>query len=64
MRFGTVGTLMRTGAKGTGTYIIAFTGRIGDRALRPGSYRAIIRATGAEGAHSGQRSTRFRIVNA
>ena len=41
---------------------IAFSGRIGRRTLRPGSYRATIRTTDAAGNRSQPKSTSFRIV--
>jgi hypothetical protein len=60
IRYSTVGTLRRTGAKGTNS--IRFTGRIGKRALRAGRYRAVISATDAAGNHSPLRTASFRIA--
>ena len=59
-RYRTIGSLTRTGAKGANS--AAFTGRIGRRALRPGSYRALIRATDAAGNRSAPSTTRFRVT--
>ena len=53
------GELRRTGRAGHNT--VPFSGRIGSRALAPGSYRARIRAANAAGA-SGPRTTSFRVV--
>jgi hypothetical protein len=59
-RYGTVGTLKRSGAKGANR--IRFSGRIGRRALRRGRYRAVIRAVDAAGNRSGRRTARFRVA--
>jgi hypothetical protein len=59
-RYRTVGTLRRSGAKGTNR--IRFSGRIGKRALRAGRYRAVIRATDAAGNRSARKRARFREV--
>jgi hypothetical protein len=59
-RYHTVGTLTRNGKKGANS--TAFTGRIGRRALRPGSYRALIRATDAAGNRSAPKATRLRVA--
>jgi hypothetical protein len=59
-RYRTVGTLRRSGLKGSNR--VRFTGRIGRRALRAGRYRAVIRATDAAGNRSAPSLTRFRIV--
>ena len=45
-----------------GTDTVKFSGRIGRRALAPGSYRATITATDAAGNKSKPRTARFRIV--
>jgi hypothetical protein len=58
-RFRTVGSLKRGGAQGANT--IRFTGRIGRRALRPGRYRAVMRATDAAGNRSQPRTVGLRI---
>jgi Ca2+-binding RTX toxin-like protein len=49
-------------AASSGANRIPFSGRIGDRALRPGRYRAQIRATDAAGNTSTGIWLRFRIV--
>jgi PKD domain-containing protein len=54
-RIATVGTLRRTGRAGNNT--VAFSGRIGRRALAPGSYRATLAARGAR-----SRTVTFKIV--
>ena len=59
-RYRTIGTLTRTGT--TGANRIRFSGRIGERALRPGSYRAVITATDAAGNRSTPKRTRFRVT--
>jgi hypothetical protein len=41
-----------------------FSGKIAKRALRPGRYRAVIRATDAAGNVSAPARLRFRIVRA
>jgi hypothetical protein len=56
----TVGTLRRSGAAGPNR--LRFSGRIGRRALRPGHYQALIRATDAAGNRSARGSVRFRLV--
>jgi hypothetical protein len=56
----TVGTLRRSGAAGPNR--LRFSGRVGRRALRPGRYQALIRATDAAGNRSARSSVRFRIV--
>jgi hypothetical protein len=55
-----VGTLTRT-AK-TGRNALAFSGRIGAKALRPGRYRAVITAVDAAGNRSAAQTVRFRIA--
>ena len=59
VRLRTVGSLTRDGAQGANT--IRFSGRIGRRALRPGRYRAVIRATDAAGNRSQTRTVRLRL---
>ena len=59
VRLRTVGSLRRDGAQGANT--IRFSGRIGRRALRPGRYRAVIRATDAAGNRSQPRTVRLQI---
>jgi hypothetical protein len=60
-RYGRVGTLTRSGAKGLNR--IRFTGRIGRRALRPGRHRAVIRALDAAGNRSLPQITTFRVTS-
>jgi len=60
VRYRSVGTLKRSGARGANR--IRFTGRIGSRALRPGRYRALITATDTAGNGSTSKPTRFRIA--
>ena len=60
VRHATVGTLRRNGAKGPNS--IRFSGRVGKRALRSGSYRAVISATDTAGNRSALRTARFRVA--
>jgi hypothetical protein len=60
LRYRRVGSLKRSGARGANT--LRFTGRIGKRALRPGRYRAVIRATDGVGNVSGAKTIRLRIT--
>jgi hypothetical protein len=39
-----------------------FSGRIGRRALAPGAYRALVRATDAAGNRSAAATVRFTVV--
>jgi hypothetical protein len=55
----TIGSLRRTGSQGANT--IRFSGRIGRRALRPGRYRAVMRAIDAAGNRSQPRTVGLRI---
>ncbi len=50
----------RTGK--TGANSIRFSGRIGSKALKPGSYRALLTATDAAGNRSAPKSASFRVV--
>lgn len=59
-RYRSVGTLRRSGARGANR--LRFTGRIGSRALRRGSYRAVISASDTAGNRSTPRSASFRIA--
>ena len=59
-RYRTIGTLSRNVSQGANS--TRFTGRIGERALRPGSYRAVIGATDAAANRSTPRAVRFRIA--
>jgi len=61
-RFVKKGTLTRTGS--TGKNSLKFSGRIGHRALKPGSYRVTITATDAAGNVSRSARLSFRIVRA
>lgn len=56
------GTLRRTEQAGHAS--VRFSGRIGRRALRPGRYRATIRATDSAGNVSKPKSAAFRILKA
>jgi hypothetical protein len=56
------GTLRRSGKQGRNT--AAFSGRMGKRALKPGTYRAVFSATDAAGNRSAAKRLRFRIVRA
>jgi hypothetical protein len=54
------GTLTRAGKAGANS--VKFTGRIGHRALKPGSYRVSITATDAAGNKSKPKTLSFRVV--
>ncbi len=60
-RYRTIGRLTRTAKQGSNS--IKFTGRLGSRALRPGRYRAVARATDAARNRSAPKRARFRIVH-
>jgi hypothetical protein len=62
-RYKRVGTLTRRHTKG-GRNKVAFSGRLGKRALRPGSYRATLVATDAGGHRSKPLRVSFAIVRA
>ncbi len=55
-----VGRLRRNATSGRNS--TRFTGKIRARALRPGRYRALIRASDAAGNRSVRKATRFRIA--
>jgi len=55
-----VGTLTRKANAGTTS--VPFSGRLGRRALGPGSYKATLAATGADGARSDAKTVRFRVI--
>ena len=59
-RLAHAGTLRRAGSRGPNR--IRFSGRIGRRALRPGGFRALVRARDAAGNVSRTRRVRFRVV--
>jgi hypothetical protein len=59
-RFAAKGTLTR-GAK-AGNDIVAFTGRVGKRALRPGKYRVRVTGTDAAGNRSRAAAAAFKVV--
>jgi hypothetical protein len=59
-RHRTLGALARSAQSGTNS--IRFSGRLGERALRRGRYRAQLRATDAAGNRSAPQGARFRIV--
>ncbi|MEA2444234.1 MAG: hypothetical protein QOJ12_1526 [Thermoleophilales bacterium] len=54
------GTLTRAGTAGAN--VVAFSGRIGTKALKPGSYRAVLTATDAAGNRSKASSAAFKVV--
>ena len=59
-RFARVGSAQRTGVAGTNRFRL--TGRLGRRALRPGSYRLVITARVGDGPVSRPVTARFAIV--
>ena len=59
-RWASRGTLSAQAAAGGNA--TPFSGRVGRRALRPGSYRARLRATDAAGNRSGERRVALRVV--
>jgi hypothetical protein len=61
-RWRAVGSLTRPGQAGRNR--IRFGGRLRGRALRPGRYRAVLRATDAAGNRSAAARVRFRVVRA
>jgi hypothetical protein len=60
-RFVAKGKLTRGGVP-AGAVRVKFTGRVGRRALRPGRYRAVLRATDAAGNRSAPVKLAFRVV--
>ena len=56
----TLGTLKRKSA--AGTRVVAFSGRLGRRALRPGRYRAVLTAVDAAKNRSKPRRLGFKVV--
>jgi hypothetical protein len=61
-RYRTAGTLRRSGAAGANR--LAFSGRIGRRALKRGPYRLTVAATDAAGNASKAKRAKFRILRA
>lgn len=61
MRWRRAGPLLRRQGR-RGLNRLRFTGRIGRRALRPGRYRLLVRATDAAGNRSKLRRRGFRVV--
>jgi hypothetical protein len=61
-RFVSQGKLTRTSRAGARR--VAFSGRIGKRPLKPGSYRAVLIATDAAGNRSTAKSVTFTVVRA
>jgi virginiamycin B lyase len=59
-RYATVGTLKRDALQGGNS--VAFSGRIGRKALRPGRYRARVRAKDAAGNASKRSDAKFTIL--
>jgi hypothetical protein len=59
-RYKGAGTLTRASKQGKNS--VKFTGRIGKKALKRGSYRLVVRATDAAGNKSKARSLSFRVV--
>ncbi len=59
-RYQRVGTLTRSGKAGKNS--VAFSGRIGSKALKPGGYRAVITATAPGAPKSLARTVTFKIV--
>jgi hypothetical protein len=55
------GTLTRAGRRGTN--LVAFSGRVGRRKLRPGTYRFLITATDAAGNRAKTLTIRFTVVS-
>jgi hypothetical protein len=61
VRYVPAGTLTRS-KLAAGPHSTPFSGRIGKRALKPGSYRATLMATDAAGNKSAPKTVTFRIV--
>ena len=59
-RYKREGAFSRAGKQGENS--VAFNGRIGRRALRPGNYRASLRATDAAGNRSRTRYLDFKVA--
>jgi streptogramin lyase len=59
-RFKGAGTLTRTSKQGKNS--VKFTGRIGKKALKRGSYRLVVRATDSAGNKSKARTLTFKVV--
>jgi hypothetical protein len=56
------GTLTRTSHVGANS--VAFTGRIGNKVLAPGSYQAVLTATNATGVASAPKTITLKVVRA
>lgn len=59
-RYRSAGKLTRVGAAGANSY--KFSGRIGKRALKPGAYQLVVRATVPGGATVATKTKNFRIA--
>jgi hypothetical protein len=59
-RFATKGALSRSAKVGANT--VAFSGRVGRKALRPGDYRVRVTGTDTAGNHSRPAAAAFRVV--
>jgi hypothetical protein len=59
-RYKRAGTLKRRGRAGSNR--VAFSGRIGSKALKPGRYRLSVVATDAAGNRSARRRVAFQVV--
>lgn len=62
MRWVKTGKALTRKGLGAGAQKIAFSGRIGKRALKPGAYRLTVVATGANGAKSKPRRAAFTVL--
>jgi hypothetical protein len=61
-KFTKIGELFQDAGQGAGS--LAFSGRIGRKALVPGRYRATLVATDAAGSHSQARRAAFTVIKA
>jgi hypothetical protein len=59
-RFQAAGKLTRSGVAGKNK--LAFSGRLGRKALKPGTYRATLTAVDAAGNKSARRTVSFKVV--
>ncbi|MDQ6751618.1 MAG: hypothetical protein M3Z33_12825, partial [Actinomycetota bacterium] len=60
VRAASQGTLTRTSHAGANA--VAFSGRVGSRALKPGSYQAVLTATDAARNVSARKTLAFKVV--